>query len=267
MSKVCIDAGHYGRYNRSPVNSSYFESIQMWVLSRFLGKALKSRGVEVVYTRSNMNADMGLISRGRKAKGCDLFISLHSNAASSESVDYPLAIVYRDNARTFLDERSRDIGLKLAKVVESTMGTTQSARTMTKAASSDRDGNGILDDEYYGALEGARQMAVPGVILEHSFHTNTKATNWLMQDPYLVKLAAAEADCIVQWLKTNSAADTSFRVKVTISNLNLRTGPGIKYPSKGFIHPNLYTIVETKGDWGRLKSGAGWISLKYAKRV
>ena len=30
-----------------------------------------------------------------------------------------------------------------------------------------------------------------------------------------------------------------------------------------------YTIVETKGNWGKLKSGAGWINCsdKYCKRV
>ena len=28
-----------------------------------------------------------------------------------------------------------------------------------------------------------------------------------------------------------------------------------------------YTIVEEKNGWGKLKSGAGWISLAYTKRV
>ena len=28
-----------------------------------------------------------------------------------------------------------------------------------------------------------------------------------------------------------------------------------------------YTIVEVKGTWGKLKSGAGWISLNYCVRV
>ena len=30
---------------------------------------------------------------------------------------------------------------------------------------------------------------------------------------------------------------------------------------------NKYTIVEEKNGWGRLKSGAGWISLSYTKKV
>lgn len=28
-----------------------------------------------------------------------------------------------------------------------------------------------------------------------------------------------------------------------------------------------YTIVEEKNGWGRLKSGAGWISLSYTKKA
>jgi N-acetylmuramoyl-L-alanine amidase len=268
--KVCIDAGHFGRYNRSPANTMYFESVQMWQLSRHLGNALKAKGIDVVYTRVNMNADLGLISRGKKAKGCDLFISLHSNAVANgvnENVDYPVAYVFRDNTRDFLDDRSSAIGLKLAKVVQKTMGTAQEARTATRASSNDRDGNGIKDDEYFGVLEGARQVKVPGVLLEHSFHTNTKSTNWLLSDANLKALANAEAACIASWLKQNSAEPTEnhFKVKVTIHNLNIRTGPGTRYSIVRKISKGTYTIVEEKNGWGRLKSGVGWIKLSYTK--
>lgn len=58
-----------------------------------------------------------------------------------------------------------------------------------------------------------------------------------------------------------------FLVKVSISDLYIRKGPGTNYRKKGFIKPGVYTIVETKGEWGKLKSGAGWICLKYVNRV
>ena len=32
-------------------------------------------------------------------------------------------------------------------------------------------------------------------------------------------------------------------------------------------HKNKYTIVEEKNGWGRLKSGAGWISLEFCKKA
>lgn len=72
---------------------------------------------------------------------------------------------------------------------------------------------------------------------------------------------------------SGSSSSGSFLVKVTDSALNYRSGAGTEYPVKGTIRDKgTYTIVETKkakdgGTWGRLKSGAGWINLKYTKRV
>lgn len=273
MAKICIDAGHYGsRYNHSPVVADYYESDRMWVLAELLSAALKKRGVTVVKTRTNKASDLALTSRGKKAKGCDLFLSLHSNAAGSESVDYPVAYVFRDDKKTTLDERSDEIGLKLAKVVEKLMDTRQPARTATRGSSNDRDGNGVKDDEYYGVLHGAKLVKVPGVILEHSFHTNTAAAKWLMSDANLAKLAETEADCIADWLgvkapvvSTGSAAN--YRVRVTIKDLHIRSGPGTKYASKGYIKPGVYTIGQKKGIWLKLKSGEGWISSKFVTKI
>lgn len=63
-----------------------------------------------------------------------------------------------------------------------------------------------------------------------------------------------------------------YRVRVTATDLNIRTGAGTNTPSKGFIKPGVYTIVEEKSGpgatvWGKLKSGAGWISLDFATRL
>lgn len=71
---------------------------------------------------------------------------------------------------------------------------------------------------------------------------------------------------------TNTQTTVNYTVKVTASDLNIRTGPGTNYGSKGYIKPGVYTIVaEASGTgaskWGKLKSGAGWISLDYAKKI
>ena len=71
---------------------------------------------------------------------------------------------------------------------------------------------------------------------------------------------------------------TPFKVKVSIDDLNIRTGPGTdkartgKHTGKG-----IFTIVETasgkgsKSGWGLLKSYAdkrnGWVALDYCQRV
>lgn len=57
-------------------------------------------------------------------------------------------------------------------------------------------------------------------------------------------------------------------IKVDTDVLNIRAGAGTKYKVVGEIKRNgLYTIVAEKDGWGKLKSGAGWISLDYVKKV
>ena len=67
------------------------------------------------------------------------------------------------------------------------------------------------------------------------------------------------------------AGSGEFKIRVKIDNLNIRKGPGVNYPVVSVIAPNVYTIVETKKngstEWGRLKSGIGWISLGYVQRL
>lgn len=68
------------------------------------------------------------------------------------------------------------------------------------------------------------------------------------------------------------ATVTPYLVRVKITNLNIRKGPGTNYGATGYIQPGIYTIVaESTGKgaakWGKLKSGAGWISLDYATKT
>lgn len=77
--------------------------------------------------------------------------------------------------------------------------------------------------------------------------------------------------------KPTVSTPTTFKpylAKVTATALNIRRGPGTSYAKAGTItDKGTYTIVEEKAGpgsnagWGRLKSGAGWISLDYVKRV
>lgn len=72
--------------------------------------------------------------------------------------------------------------------------------------------------------------------------------------------------------KTSASAFDPYRVRVSSRNLNIRKGPGTNYASNGFCRTGIYTIVEESNGagatkWGKLKSGAGWISLDYARRI
>lgn len=214
--KICIDAGHYGKYNRSLAVKKYYESEAMWKLHLLQKKYLEEHGFEVILTRTGQSKDLPLHSRGMKAKGCVLFISDHSNAVGSgvnESIDYVAVYHLTSDNTTTCDEISHEIAKKLAPVIANVMDTKQGHKVLTRKSGNDRNGDGIMNDNYYGVLHGARLVEVPALILEHSFHTNTRMTNWLLDDANLDKLAKAEADAIADYFgatkESGSAADTS----------------------------------------------------------
>ena len=87
------------------------------------------------------------------------------------------------------------------------------------------------------------------------------------------KVFDADGNVVYEPKAAESAEKVPFLVKVSISDLNIRKGPGIGYDRVQFCPIGVYTIVEVKsgkgssGGWGRLKSGVGWISLDYCKRL
>ena len=71
-----------------------------------------------------------------------------------------------------------------------------------------------------------------------------------------------------------SNADCPFKVKVSIDDLNIRKGAGTNTAKTGrYTGKGVFTIIHVKSGsgstlgWGKLKSGAGWISLDYCVRI
>ena len=52
-----------------------------------------------------------------------------------------------------------------------------------------------------------------------------------------------------------------FEVGVLVKDLNYRDKPSMDGAVKGVTGVGIFTIVEVSGNWGKLKSGAGWIYL------
>lgn len=64
------------------------------------------------------------------------------------------------------------------------------------------------------------------------------------------------------------SASGPYVARVTATALNVRKGPGTSYEVRTVIYKGgAYTIVDEKDGWGKLKSGAGWICLKYTERM
>ena len=224
MPKVCIDAGHYGNVNKCPNNSNYYESNVMWKLHLLQKKYLEQLGIEVVTTRTNKDIDLSVTERGKKAKGCDLFISDHSNAVGSsmnESVDYVAVYHLTNDINTNCDDISKNFATIIAPVIAKVMGVNQGSRTLTRLSNTDKNKDGVMNDNYYGVLNGSRSVGVAGVILEHSFHTNSKSVKWLLSDTNLDKLAKAEAETIATFLLGKKVTIESNTSKSEASNTNV----------------------------------------------
>lgn len=123
------------------------------------------------------------------------------------------------------------------------------------------------------------------VLIENGFMDSTTDVPIILSEDFAEKAADAYVEVLAKigGLKkkaTKPAATESkfkpYKVKVTAASLNIRKGPGTVYAPVGKItDKGTYTIVEESQPngslygWGKLKSGAGWISLSpsFVKKV
>lgn len=88
--------------------------------------------------------------------------------------------------------------------------------------------------------------------------STAKDKKWNELHEYITKADASKA----------SSSSKSYRVKITANTLNVRSGAGSKYSIVTKIKKGeVYTIVDEKNGWGKLKSGSGWIYLKYTEKL
>ena len=100
-------------------------------------------------------------------------------------------------------------------------------------------------------------------------------TSTLCPGPYLMNKMSQIASDVNKQLNSSVAVSNppkSFKVKITASELNYRQGPGMNYKVNGTVKKGeVFTIIETfmngTTEWGKLKSGVGWISLQYTQRI
>jgi N-acetylmuramoyl-L-alanine amidase len=218
-----VDPGHYAGFNKSNVVPAYCEGDRMWVLAQYLMEELKSYGFTVGCTKPSINSypkNNGtdyVYGRGYKAKGYDLFISLHSNACNTESVDRVVVIFPMSAA-------GRDLAVKLGTSAKTVMGVSsyQMMQRDYNTGAYYYDQKARAGKDYYGVIRGAMDAgAKTGIIIEHGFHTNKKCATWLMSDANLKALAKAEAKVIADYYgakKTTSTTQTTTSTNTTTQN-------------------------------------------------
>jgi hypothetical protein len=137
-----------------------------------------------------------------------------------------------------LDGRGDVLGVLLAKCIRDVMQTNDPYKVATRKG---------ISGEYYGVLRGAAQVGTVGMILEHSFHTNTRAAKWLLVDANLRKLAKEEAKVIADYFGMTGEKQEQ---KPAVSN---RLDFAEEYDEK---RKGTYRVVSHDGVLN-LRSGAG----------
>lgn len=244
---ITLDAGHYGKYNQSPVIKEFYESEFNWKLTNRLAQYLRHYGITVRLTRSNINRDLSLFNRGFSAKGSDMFISIHANACNNSNVDYPVVI------RGYNEHETDKLALELALSIGKILNTRQFGRTYTRKNK---------NNEYYGVLRGAKSAGVKyRFIIEHSFYTNRKACYSLLDNDIIDQLANKEAEIIAKYFGIKSKG-TQY-VKVLENHLNIRSVADWKATPCGTVNKGeVFTVIrKVKAKNGdvemyELKSGA-----------
>ena len=331
MAKIILDPGHVEGYNKGAV-SGYYEGTAMYHYAHLLADKLRAAGMEVGVTRTKITDNPSLTARGKQAKGADMLVSLHSNAASSASAN---------DVTVFYSIKRGGDKVHAAALSEGLAGLINGG-TRDRGANT-RKGSG--DWDYYTVIQAAVAAGCPHVFLiEHGFHSNKKECTWLMQPANMEAMATLECGLLCDILGVKASGGTAqdpasmgqkmvntpgdtlnvrdeanakgtklgelahgstvevcgladngwvliqqgslrgwvngkylaepkktfepYIVRVTADALNIRKGPGTNYDVAGCIRDKgSYTIVDEQDGWGRLKSGAGWISLAYTTKA
>ena len=222
------------------------EQIEVRKIYRELKPLLEAQGHTVVDCNSDESSSGADLRKGTNTANnnkCDMFISIHMNAFNGNAHGTE---VWLYNHK--LDDKAKTICKNLV-----TLGLTN---------------RGV---KYSQGLHDLRATAMPAMIIETLFCDNQGDVNiYKANGASGIAKAVAKAFGEVKPQPTPQPkpTPTSYKVRVTASALNVRDGAGTGYKINTVIRDKgVYTIIDEKNGWGKLKSGAGWISLAYTKRV
>lgn len=252
--KVFIGVGHGGS---DPGASKYIvEKNANLVMALACRDYLEKNGVIVQLSRGTDEND----PVSEEVKECnafapDLAVDIHNNAGGGDGFE-AIVSIKGGTGRTLAE----NIEAEVKRIGQNSRG----IKTRTNSKGSD----------YFAFI---RSTKCPAVILEGVFVDN--ATDVKIADTTAEQKSFGEAYAkgILKTLgivdKIQEKDNTPFKVKVSITNLNIRAGAGTNYAKVKYCPVGIYTITEVKAGkgsvkgWGKLKSGAGWISLDFADRV
>lgn len=267
MIKIAIDAGH-GLYTAGKRCLKKLDANQTreWSLNDRIADRLElllsAYKCEVLRVDDTTGlTDVSLTNRTNKANAwkADIYISIHHDAGANGGTSGGTTVFYYSSKA----ERKVQAQRLYESVIRNT-GLVGNRSTKVR-----KHGYHVL-----------KKSNMPSFLIENGFMDSSKDVPVILSDKHANNTANGILEFLVEELALERIAEkkpvgeesvnASFKVKIIVDSLNYRSGAGTEYPVKGTVKKNqIYTITETSGSWGKLKSGAGWIciSTKYVSRV
>ncbi|MFR1688210.1 MAG: N-acetylmuramoyl-L-alanine amidase [Massilimicrobiota timonensis] len=265
--KVFIGVGHGGSDPGAVANGKKEKDMTLKI-AKACNDYLKACGVSTKMSRTkDENDDVNEEVRECNAFNPNLAIDCHINAGGGDGFEAYYTI-------------GGGTGKTLAKNIESYV---KSAGQNSRGIKTKKNSSG---NDYYAFI---RNTKAPAVICELGFVDNKTDLKAFDEDSELKKFGEAYAKGILKTLgmstskpssggSSNAGTSGSFLIKVAnvekgdVLNIRASASASAKITGKlAYNDPNKYTIVQTKKvgteTWGKLKSGIGWINLRYTKRV
>lgn len=218
--------------------SSYSEGDATLILAKNLEEKLRlGYGITCILTRTTGDITLGgytndslderhISLRGSYAQGSDLFLSLHTNANQDNANGYATdeqsisinktlvfvnAVAYEDNRMlrlanavgSYLTEVNYDMQVSESDEFQS-IETKEEAKRWSDEYNDQLNVPGTVcvrweeHGDYYGVLRGAAMVNVPGLIIEHGFHTIPEVRKLALTGELLEKWAEADANGIAE---------------------------------------------------------------------
>lgn len=271
--RIALDAGHglqtAGKRCMKAIDPN---ETREWYLNQRIASKVEQKlkqydGVETLRVDDITGAkDVALSTRCKSANNfnADIYCSFHHNAAINGGSGGGLCVITYDDSKDAVALRD----------------TLYSCLIGNGALKGNRSTSRYSDKNLY-VLNSTKMIAV---LVEHGFMDSTTDTPIILTDEYAEKCANGWIAFFEKYygIKKKSAPQPKpeapkaegYKVKITANSLNIRSKAGTSADCKivgSITDKGIYTIIEEQNvnevTWGKLKSGAGWISLKYTKRV
>ena len=253
--KYAIHAGH-GVKGKGTVGAVGFldESTEAREIVTRVKRYLEAEGhavVDCTEDSGTANQILSSIVKKTNASKADISVSIHFNAGAKKDSD------------------GKTTGVEVF-VYSSASSLVPVARHITeKVALLGYKNRGV---KYNSSLYVLKKTTMPSMLVECCFVDDPDDAKLYNRDTMAKAISEGILNKKLDILEPSLAPKPNqlgeFRVRVVSSSLNVRNKPStlgkvVTTVKKGEV----YTIIDMNGNWGKLKSGAGWINLKHTERI